>query len=40
MNNPYELDILIADMRMQGYSEEEIKEYLVSLESEVQNIGN
>ena len=40
MTNPYELDMLIADMRMKGYSEEEIKDYLYSLESEDKNYGD
>ena len=40
MNNPYELDMLIADMRMQGYSEQEIKDYLYSLESEDKENGD
>ena len=38
--NQYELDIIISDMTLKGYTEEEINEYLVALESEVQNIGN
>ena len=35
--NPYELDKLISELTMLGYSKQEINDYINELESEEQN---
>ena len=38
--NQYDLDKLISDLELQGYSKQEINDYINELESEELNSGN